>query len=183
MEHGITVALAVSFVWIFVQNLLMHVRPAENRFKAMVVGYVLSLPFVYAGYRWLPPLTCGIAQAMQEQAPWMGLFHAYFFHLLLFLFYVECFYHVERSVTLRLLVELFKGGAEGASIQAIQGHYSLKEMIQQRMEVMRDGEFIEDWQSSWHLRTKGAVLARISVICCWLFQIKGQHERHDAPGK
>jgi hypothetical protein len=183
MEHGITVALVVSFVWILVQNLLMHVRPAENRFKAMVIGYVLSLPFVYAGYRWLPSMFCGAAEAMQGQATGMGLYHAYFFHLLLFLLYAEFFYPVERSVTLRLLVELLKSGTKGASIQAIQGHYSLKEMIQQRLGVMRDGGFIEERQNSWHLRTKGAVLARISVICCWLFQIKGQHERHDAPGK
>jgi hypothetical protein len=182
MEHGIMVAFAVGLLWILVQNLLMHVRPAENRFRAMVIGYLLSLPLVCVGYQWVPPITVGIKEAMQVQEPGLGLFHAYFFHLLLFLFYAECFYHVERSVTLRLLVELLKSGTDGASLQAIQGQYSLQEMIQQRLEILREHGFIEERQGSWHLHVKGAVFARIAVACSWLFQFKGQHERHDTPG-
>jgi hypothetical protein len=178
MAQGITVAIVVSFAWIVVQNLLMHLRPAENRFKAMVVGYLASLPLVYVGYRWMPPLF----QAGAE-SPALGLFHAYLFHLLLFLCYGECFYHVERSVTLRLLVEILQHGDNPAPLQAIQGRYNVEGMIRERLEVLRDRGFVERVNDSWRLLFKGIMLARITVATGWVFQIKPQHERLDASVK
>ena len=56
MKQGVFAAVVVSLVWIILQNLLMFVRPAENRFKAMLTGYILSLPFVFFVYRWLTAL-------------------------------------------------------------------------------------------------------------------------------
>ena len=178
MEHGIVIAVVVTAVWVLLQNLLMHVRPAENRFSAMVAGYALSLPVVFIAYRWMPPLSSSIADGLRVESPVMGLFHAYFLHLLLFICYVECFYHVERSVTLRMLLELRKHGDQGALLEAIQGRYSVEDMIQQRLEVMRDRGFLEQDGANWHLRPAGLMLARIVVFGCWLFQAKTQYERN-----
>ena len=177
MAHGIIVALGISAIWILLQNLLMHFRPAQDRFGAMLKGYALSLPFVFVAYHWLPPLSLAIARAMQQEAYAMGLIHAYFFHLLLFFFYAECFYHVERSVTLRFFVELLKRGDQGAKLDVVQSHYSVDDMIQQRLEVMRDQGFLEQRQDSWHFRLKGRLLARASWIGSRLFRFKPQHER------
>ena len=177
MKQGVLAAIVVSLVWVFLQNLLMFVRPAENRFRSMLTGYILSLPFVYPVYRWLPVLCFVDASGVAPESPYLGLFHAYFFHLLLFFSYVECFYHVERSVSLRLLVELLKQGDAGAPLQEIQGRYPVEGMIQQRLEVLRDRGFIELRNDSWHLHFKGALLARVTVAISWLFQAKGQHER------
>jgi len=177
MKQGVFAAVMVSFGWIFLQNLLMFVRPAENRFRAMLTGYILSLPFVFPVYRWMAALCLVDAGGAATESPYMGLFHAYFFHLLVFFFYVECFYHVERSVSLRLLVELLKQGDAGAPLQEIQGRYPVESMIQQRLDVLRDRGFIELRRGSWHLRFKGELLARVTVTMSWLFQAKGQHER------
>ena len=179
MAQGIIVAVVVSLVWIVLQNLLMHWRPSENRFRAIVVGYLLSLPFVYVTYRWMPALTSSAAAATNLESPSLGLFHAYFFHLLLFLCYGECFYHVERSVTVRLLVELFQQREETAPLQTIQGRYPVEGMIQERLQVLEDRGVIERRGDSWHLRFKGTALARLTVAAAWLFQFKGQHERLD----
>jgi hypothetical protein len=183
MAHGIFVAVAVSLAWIVLQNLLMHFRPAENRFKTMVVGYLLSLPFVLVAYRWMPPLASSAAATANVESPALGLFHAYLFHCLLFLCYGECFYHVERSVTLRLLLELHEHRGEAAPLQAIQERYPVEGMIRERLEVLRDRGLIEGRGDLWHLRSKGTALARVTVAAAWLFQFKGQHERLDALDK
>jgi hypothetical protein len=177
MQQGIVAAVIVSLTWVVIQNLLMFVHPAENRFRTMVAGYLFSLPLVLVAYRWLPPLPCFSVDGVVAEAPAMGLFHAYFFHLLLFFFYVQCFYHVERSVTLRLLLELMKHGDNGVPLQGIQGQYPVEGMIQQRLEILRDRGFVELRDGSWHLCFKGALLARVTVAISWLFQSKGQHER------
>jgi len=170
MKEGVAAAVAVSLAWVFLQNLLMFVRPAENRFRSMLTGYLLSLPFVFPVYRWW-------SGPVFVESAGLGLFHAYFFHLILFFFYVEYFYLVERSVSLRLLVELFKQGRVGAHLQEIRGRYPVEGMIQQRLEVLRDRGFIELQSDSWRLRFKGKVLARVTATMAWLFQAKGQHER------
>lgn len=177
MEQGVLAAVVVSVTWIVLQNLWMFVRPAENRFRAMLLGYLLSLPFVLPAYWWLLTLRVLDTGGVSTESPCLGPFHAYFFHLLVFLFYVECFYHVERSVSLRLLVELLKQGDKGARLQEIQGRYPVEGMIQQRLEVLRDRGFIELRNDSWHLRFKGIWLARVTITMSWLFQSKGQHER------
>lgn len=177
MIHGIIIAAVVSVVWIFLQNLLMHARPAKNRFRSMLSGYLLSLPVVFIAYRWLPPFSACIAESMTTESPVMGVFHAYFFHLLVFFCYAECFYHVERSVTLRLLVELLQHGNEGVQLQAIQARYSVGDMIRQRLEVLRDRGFLERQGDGWRLRPKGLLLARATAALSRLFQAPMQHER------
>jgi hypothetical protein len=177
MVHGIIIAVMVTAAWILLQNLAMLIRPVENRFRAMVVGYLMSLPLIIIAYRWMPPISLGVADGLRLESPQLGLFHAYFLHLLLFVCYVECFYHVERSVTLRMLVELRKYGEQGALLAAIQGRYSVEDMIQQRLEVLRDRGFLGQQGATWHLRPKGLMLARIVVVACWLFQAKTQYER------
>ena len=174
MLHGLIVAVVVSLGWILLQNLLMHMRPAENRMLAMVTGYVLSLPFVFVLYRWTPMVRSvpGHPESFD-----MGLVNAYFLHMMLFFQYGNCFYHVERSVTIRFLVELLKHGDRGASLDTVQTQYSLDEMIQQRMEVMRDRGLVELRGKTWHLLPKGLLLASIAIVASWLFQMKGQHER------
>ncbi len=177
MVHGICVAIMVSCAWILAQNLLMHIRPSENRFKVMLWGYLLSIPFVFAAYRWLPPLSAGIASSMQDENPFLGLFHAYLLHLLLFFCYVECFYHVERSVTLRMLLELRREGERGVPLFVLQERYSVKDMIQQRLEVMRDRGLVEQQNGLWRLQRKGKALAWGAMAGAWLFRAKHQHER------
>lgn len=177
LAHAILAALIVSIVWIVLQNLLMHCRPTENRFRAMALGYLLSLPFVFVVFWLLPPFSRGIAVTMRHESFLMGLLHAYLVHLLGFFFYGECFYYVERSVTLRLLVELLRHGGQGASLQVVQQQYSVGEMIYQRLNVLRDRGFIEQRDGRWYLRTKGIWLVRLQLTAAWLFQFKPQHER------
>jgi hypothetical protein len=175
--RGILAAVVVSLCWIVLQNLVMFAKPAENRFRAMLFGYLLSVPFVHFVYQWFRELPFPPGSPSAAESPRLGFIHAYFFHLLLFLFYAECFYHVERSVTLRLLVELLKHGPKGAPVEGIQGRYPVEGMIQQRLEVLRERGFVELRNGTWHLSFKGATLARITGAIAWLYQSKAQHER------
>ncbi len=176
--RGIMAATLVSLLWILLQNLLMFAHPAENRFRAMWIGFLISLPFVYAAYRWFLQLPFPPGSPSAMESPRLGLIHAYFFQLLLFFFYAECFYHIERSVTVRLLVELLQHDPAGAPLQGLQGRYPVESMIGQRLEVLRDRGFVVLREGAWRLTLKGAMLARITVIIAWLYQAEGQHERN-----
>src|SRR5437868_6962106 len=107
MLGGVLVAIVVSAIWIVVQILVTRFRPGCRGFRAILGGYVLSLPLVLGVYWFLPLTSPGTwTWLVGHEHPISALFHAYFGHLLIFFLYVECYYHVERSVTLRLLIEI-----------------------------------------------------------------------------
>lgn len=173
MIRGILTALIVTAAWITIQIIWMHIKPTENRFKAMLLGYVLSLPLVYAAFQWLPGL-CSIS--LHEM--WgIGLFFAYFIHLLLFFLYVECFYHVERSVTLRFLVEILQRPPPGARLDEILADYNADNMIRTRLTDLEKNNFIECKQGQWRLKPKGDRFAKLMRVSSWLYQSAGQADR------
>jgi hypothetical protein len=173
MLHGILAALLSTFIWVGVQNLLMHVYPPPSRFWAMVAGYVMSLPLVYAVYLGIP------SSPVQDsyESPALGWVHAYVLHLLLFAFYGECFFHVERSVTLRLLCEILDAGENGAHIDALRSQYPVSNMVAQRLEVLRENGFLEKVGRHWQLRPRGRILAKAAIFGNWLFLASAQNER------
>lgn len=176
MVHGVAVAILVTLAWVLVHVAIMHVRPAESRIRAMTLGYLVSLPFVYAACRWLP-MPATIAERAAQESQLMGLFHAYFLHLLLYFAWVECFYHVERAVSLRFLIEILRHPDETAPIDEIRGKYNVREMVETRLEALRDHGFAEQRGDTWHLKPKGLLFARAMQFSAWIFQSKGQSER------
>lgn len=173
MLRGIIAASIVSAIWITIQILVMHLKPCQNRLKAMFLGFVLSLPLVYVVFQWLP----GLKAIPLPEARGVGLFIAYFLHLLLFFLYAECFYHVERSVTLRLLLEILQRSPPGARLEQILADYNVRTMVPARLAVLRTNRFIEERNGRWHLKAKGRRLAQALQISSWIFQSTAQSDR------
>jgi hypothetical protein len=176
MLCGLLTAISVSAVWILIQIGWMHIRPAENRIRAMTIGYLISLFFVYAVYRFVPFDSWFTASAGGE-AWGIGLFHAYFFHLLIFLLYAECFYHVERAVTLRILIELMEYPEEYVPVSVITKQYNVGDMIGTRLEVLQSHHFVQKTDDGYMLQPKGMLFAKIMQVTVWIFQSKPQSER------
>jgi len=53
LAAGIVTSIVVTLLWVSATNAFMHLRPAENRFRAMLVGYLLSLPVVFLTFGFL----------------------------------------------------------------------------------------------------------------------------------
>ncbi len=175
MPAGLLSAVLVSVIWITFQNVLMHWRPLANRFKVMLCGFLLSLPFVY--------LLMLLLQRLQIPSPpnpvehWcLAPIHAYILHLLLFFLYVEVFYHIERSVTLRFLIEL-RSARKHESLESVRRRYSLQDMIQGRLDALEAGEFIEARNRAWYNRPKGRLVAKLAAISLQLFPSQIATER------
>ena len=176
MLRGLTVAVLVSAAWIGAQIAWMHVRPASNRFRAMLLGYLASLPFLLLAYFRLP--LPQFAQAGSGTEAWsMGLLHAAVLHLLIFFFYVECFYHVERSVTLRFLLEILDRPEGACRLEDIRSVYNIDKMIATRLDVLAANNYIERRQGRWVLKSKGRLFARVMKFSKWVFQSQTQRER------
>ena len=181
MTLGLLSACLVSFVWILSHMLLMHVRPAENRIRSITLGYVLSLPLVYVTIRYfpwhLPDQHVLVSQAWRGPHPLQPFIHGYVFHLLVFFLYVECFYHVERAVTLRFLIEIMRQPGGAARLQDIMKQYNVREMVERRLTVLEEHHFIRRDGEVWCLKPKGRLFARAMQFSNFLFKSQGQSDR------
>lgn len=174
MAAGIATAMLVTALWVACHVLWMHVRPTQRRLLAMAASYAVSvpltLPMVHVCRQWwTPPAT---------EDPWLGVIHAFAFGLLFFLLFVECFYHVERSVTLRLLIEMSdRPPGRPVSLHGIEAEYNIDDMVGRRLALLGDRGFIEDTSGGWRLSPKGCFVARAMRASCDLFGSKTQDER------
>lgn len=173
MLHGLLAGGVSTLFWVAAQNVWMHIRPTPRRFHAIVLGYIVSLPLVFFVYRGLPVWW----QPAPGEEPLMGWIHAYVLHFLLFAFYGECFFHVERSVTLRLLVEILHAGPEGADLEGLRCQYPVGDMIAQRLEVLRENGFVCLEGDRWLLLPKARRVVWFAILGNWLFRAAPQNER------
>ncbi len=164
MTTGLLAAVATTILWILGHLVSMHIRPAGHRFIAMARAYLVSAPVLVALVFFLH----GDATAY---------FYAALLHLLLFFLFVECFYHVERSVTLRLMVEILEAPRGQTSIDDIMKGYSVDDMIRRRLEDMSRSSLVTRSDGKWMLAPKGRRLARMMDFSCKIYRSKPQNER------
>ena len=178
MLGGIVIGLAVSAIWIGGQIVLARILGVSSYFRAMLTGYIFSLPIVYLLWRYLPGAswTAWTALAGVEH-PDHALLHAYVAHLLVFFLYVECFYHVERSVTLRLLIEILGHSNSNPTVEEITRNYKVTDMIAERLAALVENNYLEKSGNRFRLLAKGRWFATGVRLFCWIYQSKTQDER------
>jgi hypothetical protein len=178
MLGGIVIAVLVSVIWIATQIVLRRAMGSNNHFKAMASGYVVSLVLVYFSWYYLPAIFPGFwATLVGNENPTHSLFHAYVGDTLIFFLYVECFYHVERSVTLRLMIEILTHPGGNPTINEISKNYRLTDMIAERLAVLAAHGYITKCGNQFRLLSKGRRFASAVRLFCWVFQSKTQDER------
>jgi hypothetical protein len=159
VERALLSSVGITVLWVLAQVAWMHVRPARSRFKAMCAGFLLSLP--------------ALAWALGDSAA-ADAAQAALLHLLLFFFYVQCFYHVERSVTLRLLVEIHRAPGGKIPLAQLMKSYSFEDMVRERLGTLGENGFLARDGDRWRNTPKGRLFARVMALSEWVFQSRGQ---------
>jgi hypothetical protein len=172
------IASGIVFVLCVAAHLIaMRVRPTKNRLGAMTAaflpGFPLALLAVFVMHR------CGGWPALMDgnEDPLLAYVLVLILHLLLYFLFVECFYHVERSVTLRLLVELDEHPRGAATTAEIMRDYSVDDMIRRRLDDLVRNRWAEEIGGRFRLTEKGRRLARLMRASNWVYQSKPQNER------
>lgn len=106
--------------------------PSRNIYKLLIAVAFVTAPLVFFGDRWIT----GEALTTTGRS----------FLVLLHLGIGGLFFHFmtlpDRSVTLRILVELHQSPNGALSIADLAGRYSVRDMIRSRLEQLADGHFL-----------------------------------------
>lgn len=177
MAIGALSAFVVFLLWASVHLARMHARPTPRRMAAMTRAFFVSLPLVplFTWCLWRNP-EWRLALAGFEH-PVAAYGTGLLLHVLFYFCFVECFYHVERAVTLRMVIELFEEPGHAMPLEAMVAHYSVDDMIRRRLEDLRRAGFVKDEGGYWRLTRKGRLFAAAMRISSTIFHSKPQNER------
>jgi hypothetical protein len=177
MGTAVIASLAVTMLWIAVHLVLIRLVAARRRFQAMIRDFLLSLPVLVVAVGWLGGQPALVTALNGQESPWLPWIIAPLTHLLLFFLFVECFYHVERSITLRFLLEIDHAVDRKPSPEKITAEYHVDDMISRRLADMAANGWITREGERWRLSLQGRRLAALMRLSCWIFQSKPQNER------
>jgi hypothetical protein len=174
MLTGILAAFLGFLLCVAGHLLAMHRSPAQGRLGAMTRAFALGFPVTLL----LVPVVRAFGGGWDgSEHPALAWLVAILLHVLLFFLFVECFYHIERSVTLRLLVELLEHPEGAATAVEIMRDYSVDDMIRRRLEDLVRNRWVEERSGRFRLTAKGERLARVMRTSIWIYQSKPQNER------
>ena len=176
MLTALILVIPLSFLWIILHIVWMHIHHADNRFSAMLNGFLLSLPVLLIAL-WCPQ-TRAFHAALSPEPYGLVIFHAALAHVLIFFCFVECFYHIERAVTFRMLIEI-AAHEEGIPVAALKQDYHISEMIATRMNTLMERQFVYEKDGRWHLLPKGRWFARLMHFTLWLYNAQSQKDREN----
>ena len=139
----------------------MRLRPVKGRLHAMTAAFLPGFPLGVLLVFLLHRMGGWPVNLDGEESPLLAYILAPLLHLLLFFFFVECFYHIERSVTLRLLVELLEHPKGAATTEEIMREYSVDDMIRRRLaDLLRNG-WVRESDGRFQLTDKGRRLDHV----------------------
>jgi hypothetical protein len=130
------IVLRAAAILIVAQALLVAIAaallPGRNIYKTLIAVAFATAPVVFFGDRWIT----GHSLATDGRS----------FLVLLHLGLGGLFFHFmtlpDRSVTLRILVELHQSPGGALSIKDLSGRYSVRDMIGSRLAQLADGQFL-----------------------------------------
>ncbi|MEK9136751.1 MAG: hypothetical protein AAB393_06470, partial [Bacteroidota bacterium] len=106
-----------------------------------------------------------------------GLFIGFVTHVLLFLFVVEGYYHVDRSVTLAILETVLRGGPNGATGTEIRARHEISYIIEDRVNTLQENGYLVNNGRSLELTHKGTAVAITTLFSTGLFRSQLQKDR------
>jgi hypothetical protein len=172
MAKGLLLSVAITAVWGVAVIARLHQRTPQRIFRMMVSAFIPTIP-VYGVLYWVTPPGLGVLPARLTLTPVaLGFWNGLLFHLLFFLTIVQCFYHVNRSITLRLLTEFERASGHFLTVAELSKVYGLDQMIQNRVEAMAQNHFIEHRGGRYYLARKGQVFARIALLARAALKLK-----------
>ena len=155
-------ALALLALQTILVAVLSALRPAANIYVTIIILSLATAPLAFVSDRTL------LGQMLGQD----GRMYLVLTHLALGGFLFHFMTLPDRSVTLRILVEVLLAPGQALSTKALSGRYSVKTMITSRLEQLSAARFIEiSGDRRIALTSKGLLFGRLVTAGRTLFGI------------
>jgi hypothetical protein len=155
MLKGLVLAGMLVATWAVLQGIVFQLRAPQKAFASMVAWFVPLVP-AYVLLYLLTPADLGVLpERFARAATPLGLLNGLAVLVLLFLTGVLFYYHADRSITVRLLIELARAPQQRLSLAQLQAVCGVEVLMQDRLDTMTMNGFLVRRDGRYHLAPKG----------------------------
>lgn len=172
MLKGLILSGGLISAWILVQGAVFHVSAPRKAFGSMVKWFAPTVPLLVVLYG-ITPADLGVLPRHFVGVDWrLGLANGLLMHLLLFLTAGLFYSHADRSITVRLLIELARAPQGRMTLPEMQAACGVEVLIQDRLDIMERNGFVVVRHGRFVPTAKGWIAGWVGVAARGLLKIK-----------
>jgi len=172
MLKGLLLSGGLVAIWVVVQGVVFHVAAPRKAFSSMVASFAPTVPIYLLLYA-VAPADLGLLPPGFVGADWrLGLGNGLLVHVLLFLTAGLFYSHADRSITIRLLIELARAPQQRLTLAEMQSRCGVEVLMQDRLDIMLQNGFLTESGDRFVLTRKGWVGGSVGRVARRLLRIK-----------
>jgi hypothetical protein len=157
MLKGLLLSGVLVAIWVVVQGVVFHAVAPHKAFSSMVACFAPTVP-IYLLLYYMTPADLGLLPPEFVGMDWrLGLGNGLVVHVLLFLTAGLFYSHADRSITIRLLIELARAPEQRLTLAEMQAMCGVEVLMQDRLDIMVRNGFLAASGDRFVLTLKGLV--------------------------
>lgn len=172
MLKGLVLCGLLITTWLIVQAAVFHLVAPRKAFASMLASFVPTLPLYLLLYV-MTPADLGFLPSAFVGADWrLGLVNGLVLQVLLFLTAGLFYSHADRSITVRLLIELARAPEQRLTLAQMQAVCGVEVLMTDRLEIMLANRFLIPQGDRFVLTPKGWIGGSIGLAARKILRMK-----------
>lgn len=172
MLKGLLLSGVLVAIWVVVQGVVFHVASPRKVFSSMVTSFAPTVP-IYLLLYYVTPADLGFLPPGFVGLDWrLSLANGLIVHALLFLTAGLFYSHADRSITIRLLIELARAPEQRLTLAEMQAMCGVEVLMQDRLDIMMQNGFLIASGDRFVLTRKGWVGSSVGRVARRILRIK-----------
>ena len=172
MLKGLVLCGLLITTWLIVQAVVFHLVAPRKAFASMLASFAPTLPLYLLLYV-MTPADLGFLPSAFVGADWrLGLVNGLVLQVLLFLTAGLFYSHADRSITVRLLIELARAPQQRLTLNQMQAVCGVEVLMADRLEIMLANRFLIAQGDRFVLTPKGWIGGSIGLAARKILRMK-----------
>jgi hypothetical protein len=169
---GLVLCGLLITTWLIVQAVVFHLVAPRKAFASMLASFAPTLPLYLLLYV-MTPADLGFLPSAFVGADWrLGLVNGLVLQVLLFLTAGLFYSHADRSITVRLLIELARAPQQRLTLAQMQAVCGVEVLMADRLEIMLANRFLIAQGDRFVLTPKGWIGGSIGLAARKILRMK-----------
>ena len=172
MLKGLVLCGLLITTWLIVQAAVFHLVAPRKAFASMLASFAPTLPLYLVLYL-VTPADLGFLPSAFVGADWrLGLVNGLILQVLLFLTAGLFYSHADRSITVRLLIELARAPQQRLTLAQMQAVCGVEVLMADRLEIMLANRFLIARGDRFVLTPKGWIGGSVGLAARKILRMK-----------
>jgi hypothetical protein len=169
---GLVLCGLLITTWLIVQAAVFHLVAPRKAFASMLASFAPTLPLYLVLYL-VTPADLGFLPSAFVGADWrLGLVNGLVLQVLLFLTAGLFYSHADRSITVRLLIELARAPQQRLTLAQMQAVCGVEVLMADRLEIMLANRFLIARGDRFVLTPKGWIGGSVGLAARKILRMK-----------